>query len=75
MKKVREILAAKGSQVYSLRPDATVFEALQLMAEKEVGALVIIDAEKLVGILSERDYARKVIMRGRHRMTRLCARS
>jgi diguanylate cyclase (GGDEF)-like protein len=65
MKKVREILAAKGAQVFSLGPDATVFEALQLMADKEVGALVIIDAGKLVGILSERDYARKVIVRGK----------
>ena len=65
MKKVREVLAAKGSQVYSLGPDATVFEALKMMAEKEVGALVVIDADKLVGILSERDYARKVIMRGK----------
>jgi diguanylate cyclase (GGDEF)-like protein len=65
MKRVREVLAAKGSQVFSLGPDATVFEALKLMAEKEVGALVIVDADRLVGILSERDYARKVIVRGR----------
>jgi diguanylate cyclase (GGDEF)-like protein len=65
MKKVRDVLAAKGAQVYSLGPDATVFEALKLMAEKEVGALVIIDSDRLVGILSERDYARKVIVRGK----------
>jgi diguanylate cyclase (GGDEF)-like protein len=65
MKKVREVLAAKGSQVFSVGPDATVFEALKLMSEKEIGALVITEAGRLVGILSERDYARKVIVRGK----------
>jgi diguanylate cyclase (GGDEF)-like protein len=65
MKKVREVLAWKGSGVYSLGPDATVFEALTLMAEKEIGALVVLDRDRLVGIMSERDYARKVIVRGK----------
>jgi diguanylate cyclase (GGDEF)-like protein len=65
MKKVREVLAAKGSQVFSLGPDATVLEALRLMADKEVGAIVIVESGRLVGILSERDYARKVIVRGK----------
>ena len=65
MKKVREVLAVKGSQVFSVRPDASVLDALALMAEKDIGALVIIDAENLVGIMSERDYARKVIMHGK----------
>jgi diguanylate cyclase (GGDEF)-like protein len=65
MKNVREVLAAKSSGVFSVSPDATVFEALQLMAEKEIGALVVLDAGRLVGIMSERDYARKVIVRGK----------
>ena len=65
MKKVREVLAVKGSQVFSVPPDASVLDALALMAEKDIGALVIIEAENLVGIMSERDYARKVIMRGK----------
>ena len=51
MKKVREVLAVKGSQVFSVRPDASVLDALALMAEKDIGALVIIDAENLVGIM------------------------
>ena len=59
------MLAAKGSQVFSISPDATVRDALTLMGEKEVGALVVLDADRLVGILSERDYARKVIVRGK----------
>jgi diguanylate cyclase (GGDEF)-like protein len=62
---VREVLAATGGRVFSLGSDATVYEALNLMAEKDVGALVIIDSGRLVGILSERDYARKVIVRGK----------
>ena len=65
MKSLNQLLAAKGSQVYSIRPDAKVIEALQLMAHKDVGALVVVDGEKLVGIVSERDYARKVILHGR----------
>jgi diguanylate cyclase (GGDEF)-like protein len=65
MKKVREVLAIKGSQVFSVPPDATVFDALTVMAERDVGALVIIEAGSLVGIVSERDYARKVIVQGK----------
>jgi CBS domain-containing protein len=65
MKSLKQLLSAKGSQVYSIRPDAKVIQALQLMAQKDVGALVVMDGEKLVGILSERDYARKVILHGR----------
>lgn len=63
--KVKELLDKKGHDVYSISPDATVFDALQLMAEKEIGALVVLEDEKMVGILSERDYARKVILKGR----------
>ncbi len=63
--KVKELLDKKGHDVYSVSPDATVFDALQLMAEKEIGALVVLEEEKMVGILSERDYARKVILKGK----------
>jgi CBS domain-containing protein len=65
MKTVRDILEAKGREVWSIEPNATVFEALRLMAEKEIGALTVVDGERLVGIVSERDYARKVILLGR----------
>ncbi len=65
MKTVGELLKAKGHALWSITPDATVYEALELMAEKNVGALMVIDAGKLVGIMSERDYARKVILKGR----------
>lgn len=51
--------------MYSITPDATVYDALKLMAEKEIGALVVLDGERMVGILSERDYARKVILSGK----------
>ena len=65
MKTVATLLDAKGSEVYSVGPDATVYEALELMADKNVGALVIAEHNRLRGILFERDYARKVILRGR----------
>jgi CBS domain-containing protein len=65
MQTVKELLDAKGHQVWSIAPDASVFEAIQLMAEKEVGALLVMETDKLVGIISERDYARKVILKGR----------
>ena len=62
---VRDILRAKGNQIWSVSPDATVFDALELMAEKNVGALVVLDGENLAGIFSERDYARKIILKGK----------
>lgn len=65
MKSLKQLLSAKGSQVFSIRPEAKVIEALQLMAQKDIGALVVVEGEKLVGVLSERDYARKVILHGR----------
>ena len=65
MKSLKQLLEAKGGQVYSIGPDAKVIEALQIMAQKDVGALVVLDGERLAGILSERDYARKVILRGK----------
>ena len=63
--RVKDLLKSKGRDVYSITPDATVYDALKLMAEKEVGALIVLDGEKMVGILSERDYARKVILSGK----------
>jgi CBS domain-containing protein len=71
MKTVRDILKAKGSDVWWVEPNATVFDALQRMAEKEVGALVVMQGEQIVGLISERDYARKVILQGRASSTTL----
>ena len=65
MKSLNQLLAAKGGQVYSIRPDATVIDALRLMAQKDVGALLVMDDTRVVGIMSERDYARKVILQGK----------
>lgn len=62
---VAQLLAAKGNDVWSVRPGNTVYEALQLMAEKGVGALLVIDNGRLAGVISERDYARKVILHQR----------
>jgi CBS domain-containing protein len=65
MKTVQSILDQKGDEIWSTSPNATVFEALQLMAEKDIGALLVLDGEELVGIFSERDYARKIILKDR----------
>ena len=65
MKSLNQLLAAKGGQVYSIRPDATVLDALKLMAQKDVGALLVMEDTRLMGIMSERDYARKVILQGK----------
>ena len=62
---VRQILKNKGSQAWSTEPQVTVYAALQLMAEKDIGALLVLADGKLVGIFSERDYARKLILRGK----------
>jgi len=59
------ILNQKSGEVFSIAPDAMVFEAIELMAEKNVGALLVMKGEKLVGIISERDYTRKVFLRGK----------
>lgn len=63
--KVKEILQRKGHAVWVISPKATVMEALKLMAEKRIGALVVVEDEQVVGILSERDYARKIALEGR----------
>ena len=65
MKTARQLLASKTSGVVSIAPDATVLDALRLMADRDIGALLVLDGQKLVGILSERDYARKVVLLGR----------
>jgi CBS domain-containing protein len=65
MKIVSDILRSKGNDVWAVKSDDTVFESLQLMAEKEVGALLVMDEDRLVGIVTERDYARKVILEGK----------
>lgn len=66
MKTVKQVLAAKGNHVHSVAPDASVLDALQKMATEEIGALVVLDGSELAGILSERDYARKVVLKGLH---------
>ena len=65
MKTVRDILEVKGRMVWSVDLGSTVFDALSLMAAKEIGALVVLDEARVAGIISERDYARKVILHGR----------
>ena len=65
MPTVKQILDTKGYAVWSIHPQESVFAAIQQMAEKGVGALVVLEGDALVGIISERDYARKVILKGR----------
>ena len=65
MQSMAQLLAVKGAHVWSISPDATVFEGLRLMADKNIGALLIVEDGRPVGIMSERDYARKIILEGR----------
>ena len=65
MKTVQQLLESKRYSVVSVAPSSTVLEALKVMAEKEIGAVIVIDGEHLVGIFSERDYARKVVLQGK----------
>lgn len=62
---IQNVLQAKGNTVFSISPFATVYSALEIMVEKNVSALVVIDNDKLIGIFTERDYARKLILKGR----------
>jgi CBS domain-containing protein len=65
MQTVRDLLRKKGGQIHSVSPHSSVYEALQLMADKNVGAVLVLDGSRLVGILSERDYARQVVLKGK----------
>jgi CBS domain-containing protein len=65
MRNVKDILQEKGTQVYAISPDAKVYEALQLMADKNVGALMVMEGDRVVGLISERDYARKIVLKGK----------
>jgi CBS domain-containing protein len=66
MATVRDMIRKKGSEVYSISPDSTVYEALQAMAEHNTGAMLVMEGDKMVGILSERDCVRKVDLQGRN---------
>jgi len=65
MSQVKHLLQGKGNAIYSIAPDAPVLEAIKHMAEHRIGALLVMHGEQLVGVMSERDYARKVILQGR----------
>ena len=65
MKLVKHLLDRKGQQIIAVKPDDTVLDAIRVMAEKNIGAVVVMEGGKLLGIMSERDYARKVIVKGR----------
>ncbi len=65
MKSVNDVLKGKSGQVLSIAPGATVFEAITVMADREIGALLVMEGEALLGILTERDYARKIIIQGK----------
>src|ERR1041385_8876584 len=62
---IRDILSQKGGAIWIIGPESTVFEAIQMMAEKNIGALLVVKDNKLAGIISERDYTRKVALKGR----------
>lgn len=66
---INEILEDKGKQVWSVTPETIVYDAIKMMADKNVGALAVVEGDKLVGILSERDYTRKVILQGKSSKT------
>ena len=62
---VRSVLRGKSSQIWSVSPEISVYDAMKMMAEKDIGALLVMNGRELVGIMSERDYARKVVLQGR----------
>ena len=66
MQRVSDILKSKSKQIWTVPPDSTVYDALKLMAEKEIGAIMVVDKKgKVAGIMSERDYARKIVLKGK----------
>jgi CBS domain-containing protein len=62
---VRHILEVKGNDLWSIAPNSSVYDALRLMSDKDIGALIVLEDEKMVGIMSERDYARKIVLLGK----------
>lgn len=65
MKNISQLLQDKGADVWAVSPESSIFDGLKLMAEKNIGALLVVDSNELVGIFSERDYARKVVLEGK----------
>jgi len=65
MKTARDLLREKGTQVYATSPEASVYDALQQMAEKNIGALIVFEGDRMVGLISERDYARKIVLKNK----------
>ena len=65
MRSVRQLLEAKAPEIFAIGPDVPVIDAIRLMAEKRIGAVLVLEGQRLVGILSERDYARKIVLQGR----------
>jgi len=65
VKLIKHLLDRKGRQIISIKPDASVLDAIRLMAEKNIGAVLVMNGGQLLGIMSERDYARKVVVKGR----------
>ena len=65
MRSVRQLLEAKAPEIFSIGPDAPVIDAIRLMSEKRIGAVLVMEHGRVVGILSERDYARKIVLKGR----------
>lgn len=65
MRTVRQLLETKAPDIYAIGPDVPVIDAIRLMAEKRIGAVLVMDGSRLAGILSERDYARKIVLEGR----------
>ena len=63
MKTIQQLLKEKGGEAWHVSPDTKVYDALEIMAKKDVGALLVMDGEKVIGVFSERDYARKVILK------------
>jgi len=65
VKNVAQLLRTKGTVIHSVRPDASVFECLELLADRQIGSLLVMEGDRLVGIFTERDYARKVVLHGK----------
>jgi CBS domain-containing protein len=73
MIRMKDILASKGHEIWSIGPEKTVFEALELMSDKEIGALLVMEGDKVKGLFSERDHARKIVLKGRSsKETNIC---